>query len=126
MSENEIRFEELPLVEVVAVERLKEWGGNDLARKMVELFLSSTPERMAQIREGISSQDPETAERGAHSLKSSAGNVGGVRLQRLAEKAEALADDEKLGSLVELMPLVEEAYSETRDALQNLLEGMEE
>lgn len=115
-----------PILDMGAIERLEEWGGSALAGKMLEIFLDSSEERMDQIRKGLAQGDPETAERGAHSLKSSAGNVGAVRLQALAEMAEALAEAKNQEGLEELLPLVEEAFAEGCDALRNLLEGMEE
>ena len=125
ISENN-EMNDLPELDKEAIHRLEEWGGQTLAKKMIEIFLSSTSARLDQIRGGLSENAPEEAERGAHSLKSSAGNVGAVRLQHLAEKAESVAEDKDMEELQALLVLMEASYEKACVALRNLLEGMEE
>lgn len=67
---------DLPLIDSAQMDRLTEWGGRELQTKMVDLFLTHAKDRMDQIREGLSSSEAETAETGAHTLKSSAGTWG--------------------------------------------------
>ena len=114
-----------PIIDPNAIERLKEWGGLELPRKMIDLFLSHSSERMNQIREGLSTSTPRKAETGAHSLKSSAGNLGAVQLQRLAQEAELLAEKEDIAGLTEMLPAIEVAFGAACDELKRLLEGME-
>ena len=114
-----------PIIDQSAIARLKEWGGLELPRKMIDLFLSHSPERMDQIREGFSTSEARKAETGAHSLKSSAGNVGAVRLQKLAQEAEFLAEKEDMTALGEMLPEMEVAFGAACDELKSLLEGME-
>lgn len=114
-----------PVIDHSAIERLKEWGGTELPRKMIDLFLSHSTKRMDQIREGLSTSEPRTVVTGAHSLKSSAGNVGAVDLQRLAQAAESLAGREDLAGIAEMLPEIEEAFGAACSQLENLLEGME-
>jgi len=116
---------DLPVIDHSAIERLKEWGGAELPRKMIDLFLTHSPERMDQIREGLSTGETRKAESGAHSLKSSAGNVGAVNLQKLAQEAESLAEKEELARLAEMLPEIEVAFGVACNELKNLLEGME-
>ncbi len=116
----------IPVVDPAAIDRLREWGGDALPKKMIDIFLTHTPERMEQIRTGIGTGDARKAETGAHSMKSSAGNVGAVRLQRLAEEAEGLAEEGRMAELAELLPRVEEAFETACGELRNLMEGMVE
>lgn len=117
---------DLPVVDLSQIERLGEWGGVPLQRKMLDLFLSGAPERIDQIREGLGSGDWEGAERAAHTLKSSAGNVGAQRLQMRAQEAEGLAEKEQTAELLDLIPSLEEELQSACDALKNLMEGMVE
>ena len=103
-----------------------DWGGAALPRKMIGIFLEHSPERMDQIRNGLASGDLKLAEAGAHSLKSSAGNVGAVQLQHLSEEAETLAEDGKTEELRELFSVMEGAFEAACQALRTTLEGMEE
>lgn len=117
---------DVPVVDSAQMERLREWGGVELQRKMIELFLSHGQERLDQIGEAISTQAAELAETGAHTLKSSAGNVGAQRVQGLAQEAELMAED---GDMVKLQTLFSELETEFRsacEALKAVLEGIEE
>ena len=58
--------------------RLEEWGGAGLVTQMIRLFLENAPTRLDQVRKGLSEGGLAEAERGVHSLKSSAANVGAV------------------------------------------------
>jgi HPt (histidine-containing phosphotransfer) domain-containing protein len=71
------------IIDKAALERLEEWGGTKLSTEIVKLFLENGPARMDQIREAIDGDDLDVPERGAHSLKSSAANVGALHVQRL-------------------------------------------
>ncbi len=113
---------EIPLVDPAQLERLNEWGGADLQRKMINLFLTHAVERMDQIREGVSTGKSEKAETGAHTLKSSAGNVGAQRVQRLAQDAEALAEAGKMDDLQALLPSLDREFQAACAALKNILE----
>jgi HPt (histidine-containing phosphotransfer) domain-containing protein len=100
-----------------ALKRLGEWGGDELVSKMVELFLQVTPERVEAIRSGVQEEDLKRVERGAHSLRSSAGNLGAERVQELAGRIEELAS---LGNREGLAPLVEKLETHFRATVQEL------
>jgi HPt (histidine-containing phosphotransfer) domain-containing protein len=117
---------DIPLVDPAQLDRLREWGGPELQKKMIELFLSHGQERLDQIREGVSTQVFEKAETGAHTLKSSAGNVGAHRVQGLAQEAELMAEDEDMAKLEGLLSELETEFEAACDALKTVLEGIEE
>ena len=119
-------MEDLQTVDPAQIERLREWGGDALPPKMIDLFLTHACHRMDQIRTGILSGTAKEAEAGAHTLKSNAGNVGARRLQHLAQEAETLAEAEEFEKLKDLLPLLEEEFEKASDALRTLLEGMKE
>ncbi len=50
---------DIPTVDNAQIEKLKEWGGVGLQRKMIDLFLTHAAERLDQIREGLSGGDAE-------------------------------------------------------------------
>ena len=111
---------EPPVLDGVALERLRRIGGASLVRRMVELYLANGPERVRSLREGAAAGDVARVEQAAHTMKSSAGNLGAVRLQRTAEALEASAGrgaiDEKL-----VARLVRE-YADSAGALRSALE----
>lgn len=79
------------VIDPEALARLVEWGGDRLRSQMIHLFLESTPDRIRQIREGLERDEVELVERGAHSLKSSAANLGAERLRELSGEMEERA-----------------------------------
>jgi len=76
------RFDDEPLAMIRRV------GRDALVTRMIELFLRSAPARADAIRQGYASGDLVTAGRSAHSLKSSAGQLGAIRLQALCQQLE--------------------------------------
>ena len=107
-----------------ALERLKEWGGEKLVAQMVRLFLKNSGTRMDQIRKGVSEENPEESEWGAHSLKSSAANIGAEGLRTLATQVESASLDKNMDRLKELLPQIEEAYSVVMEELRVMEEGL--
>jgi HPt (histidine-containing phosphotransfer) domain-containing protein len=105
------------IIDPQALDRLREWGGDKLAGQMVRLFLKNTGARMDQIRTGVSGDDLEEAERGAHSLKSSAANIGAESLRTLATRMESAALDANASDAKALLPALETAFA---DAMKEL------
>jgi len=71
--------------------QLRRLGGLAFVQKMTSLFVEHTPPRLAAIVQGLQQGDLAAVEFAAHSLKSSAANLGAVRVQELAERIELLA-----------------------------------
>lgn len=115
-----------PAIDMAAIDRLKEWGGNTLPQKMVGIFLDHTEDRLDQIRNGLAEEDHESAATGAHSLKSSAGNVGASQLQGICQEAEKMAEARDFSSLGSILPDLETAYAAAREELEKILEGLVE
>jgi HPt (histidine-containing phosphotransfer) domain-containing protein len=110
-----------PVLERAALERLHRIGGAKLLRQMVDLYLANGPERVRSLVEGMETGDLERAERAAHTLKSSAGNVGAARLQRSAETVEAMVAAGTLDAA--LVRRVVQDYEDSVAALQRELES---
>jgi len=107
-----------PILDPMGLDRLEQWGGIDLRLKMIALFFEHSPERVAGIGEGMRSGTLSLAERSAHSLKSSAANLGAERLRHLAGRAEEAAERGDTALLAHLVPIIEETFSATLEALQ--------
>ena len=114
------------VIDPQALDRLKEWGGEKLMTQMVRLFLDNSSTRMDQIRAGVRERDVAEAEKGSHSLKSSAANVGVLEVRRLAADIEAASVSGDIDAVEALLPEIEDAYAKARVALGSLVEGNEE
>ena len=109
-----------------ALHRLKEWGGDKLARQMIRLFLKNSGIRMDQIRAGAAEGDPSEAERGSHSLKSSAANIGAEAVRTLATRVESASLEKDVDEIRRVLPELEAAYSEAMAELESIERGMRE
>lgn len=116
---------ERPVIDDDALDRLEEWGGPELVEKMIRIFLDHAPTRVEEIRSGVATGHLRETEKGAHSLKSSAGNLGAVRLRELCARLEDLAEEEDTEASSALVPKVEAAHREAVEALTGLLERLE-
>ena len=108
------------IIDPQALERLKEWGGDKLAGQMVRLFLKNSGSRMDQIRQGAQAGDLDEAERGAHSLKSSAANIGAETVRTFATRVESASLEKDLESVRRLLPDLEAAFAAAIDELEAL------
>ena len=115
---------ESEILELSALDRLKEWGGDKLLAQMIHLFLTNAPGRMAQIRSGIDAGDIKEAEKGAHSLKSSSANVGAMHLRTIAADMERAAADGEAAAVTALLPSMESAFSQAISALESVEKGL--
>lgn len=106
------------VLDPAAFERLREWGGDKLLGRIVALFLEHAPERLAEVEAGAAEGDLHRIERGAHSLKSSSANVGGLALQDVASRLEAAAEDGDRDRVETLLPEFRSRYTATLQALR--------
>lgn len=107
-----------------ALSRLKEWGGEKLLGQMVRLFLENAPGRMEQIRGGLGGGDPKEAEKGAHSLKSSAANIGAMHVRDLAAEVERTTSDGDPVAGAQILPQLEDAFAKVIAALEAVERGL--
>jgi HPt (histidine-containing phosphotransfer) domain-containing protein len=92
-----------------ALDRIKRFGGAKLLADMIALFLVAAPERVAAARTATDAGNADGAEQALHALKSSAAQLGALRMQRLSEQGEQKA---RAGSTVGLAGIVSELEDE--------------
>ena len=109
-----------PLLDLSILDRLRDWGGADLKHQMIELFFENAPERVEGVREGLANGDLELAERSAHSLKSSAANLGAQAVRILSARIEELLEGGKGEEAKGLLPELEARFGETIEALETV------
>ncbi len=96
------------------MDRLRRLGGRDLTVKMIDLFLSHVQTVLMQALAAFQSNDLEGVERAAHSMKSSAGNVGATEVRQLAEQAEDAAHKHDVATLQHLVPDLAKAFDRVK------------
>ncbi len=86
-------MDDVPVLDEGALARLDDWGGPKLRDQMIRLYLESARTRVEQLERGLRpGGDVASAELAAHSLRSSAANVGLMRVSALAARIEAAAE----------------------------------
>jgi HPt (histidine-containing phosphotransfer) domain-containing protein len=86
-----------------ALKRLERFGGLKLRVELTTLFLQEAPSRVATARAAVDSGNIDAVRAMAHMLKSSAGQMGAVRVQFLCERLETDALPTDLpGALAEI------------------------
>ena len=106
--------------------RLEEWGGAKLLTQMIRLFLDNAPSRLDQVRHGLAEGNVGDVERGAHSLKSSAANVGAMTVSRIAADMENHASAGNAAAVAELFPGLDGAFAKAREQLAATIEDSAE
>lgn len=107
-----------PLLEMQALA-----NGEDIFGEIVQLFQRDLPDRLAVLRDGLSTGDRLAIERVAHSLSGSGGQLGLLRVRAVAGGLEAAAREESVAQLRERAAEVE---SELRTGLEALTVAVRE
>jgi HPt (histidine-containing phosphotransfer) domain-containing protein len=109
-----------PVLDEAALVKLRRIGGSDLVRRLIELYLSNVEDRIGMLTRGVAEGDASQVELAAHTMKSSAGNVGAIRLQQTAEALEASAGSGAIDE--QLVARLVHEYEESAAALRQALE----
>ena len=92
-------------------------GEGDILRETVDVFISSTPERIEALETALATSDFEAVERIAHSLKSSAATVGGLRMSELCKHLEHASAARVVAEAPELTRRIGKHFADLRSAL---------
>lgn len=115
-----------PIVDSAALVRLEGLGGDKLVAQMARLYLENAAERLRQIDTGLAEDgDLKDAESGAHSLKSSAANVGAMQVNSICATMEGAAARGERDRVAELRGRLARAVEESRIRLNELVEGLD-
>lgn len=101
-----------------ALEKLRQLGGDDFVRRMIDLFIDYAPKRLAAARAGEQAGDLVAIAKGVHPLKSSAGQIGARRVQELAAQIETLAMAQEAAALPPLVEQLEAALAQIKPRLE--------
>ena len=106
-----------------ALARLRRFGGDKLVREMIDLYLTTAPERLAAARNGASSGDLPSTELALHSLKSSSAQLGAIRVGKLSERGELIARTGTLDGIPDLVVEMEDELARAAEWLTRVRDG---
>lgn len=115
MNRDEINLESIKILEKM--------GGITLIRRMIDSFNTSVPIKIQEVYLSIQHSDLVNIERVTHSIKSSAGILGAIRLQRLSEEMELKAESNKPEDYQILVQELEDSYNKVKTNLEIILES---
>jgi HPt (histidine-containing phosphotransfer) domain-containing protein len=103
-----------------AIQRLLKLGGPKFTLEMIDLFDSYGGKKIAEARQAKQSDNLAALAEAAHPLKSSAGNVGAVRVQELAAQVESSAREQKSELAGGQLDELERAFAEAKSFLETV------
>ena len=103
---------------LATIASLQRPGAPDLVARVLGLFAEDAPRHVAGVAEGVASFDAERVRTAAHTLKSSAGNVGALRLAARCAHIERAAREANLVACVALSDALDALLAETLEALE--------
>ncbi|HET7479180.1 MAG TPA: PAS domain S-box protein [Rubrobacteraceae bacterium] len=110
-------------LDAAVIENLRELGGLDLLKELVDLFLDDAPVRISTLRKASREGNAEEFERTAHTLKGSCGNMGAVRMSEVSARLENIGDSGDLSEVGGLLDRLETELTLARPALIAISRG---
>lgn len=92
-------------------------NSNQILKKVVGLFLESTPPQLAQLSDSVTTEDFDTLGQISHGLKSSAANVAAIDLSNLFRELEKAVQKEDAALSGELVIDIHREFAEVSRAL---------
>jgi HPt (histidine-containing phosphotransfer) domain-containing protein len=97
-------------------------NADSLFSKLVGLFEASAPQRIHEMRQALRKKDVEILKSEAHTLKSSAGNLGAFKVQLGSQELEDLASNEHVQGASHLIDALESQVNQAISELRQFIE----
>jgi HPt (histidine-containing phosphotransfer) domain-containing protein len=114
------------IIEMQAIETLRALSPDDggaFLRELIEIYLQDTPQRLAELEQGVAGQNASALIRAAHSIKGSSGNFGAYRFARLAEEIEQQGKAGNMPATAALCLKLKTDYVRVAEALTQIAQG---
>ncbi|UKE79651.1 response regulator [Xanthomonas translucens pv. arrhenatheri] len=108
----------LPVLDIAVLDELREVAGNATTAQIVELFLGDAPQLIQRMEQACAIPQLDPLRDAAHTLKSSAANVGALALSAAAARIEAGVRAQRLERPAVAVALVIAEFARARLALK--------
>ncbi len=105
---------------IAALKAVSPDDGGAFLNELLDIFLSDTPLRLAEIKESLARGDAPTLTRAAHSIKGAAGNFGARRLAAAAYQVEQQGKAANLAGIPTLLPALESEFAAVKAEMESL------
>src|SRR6185295_13959772 len=89
-------------------------GNAPLAQRLIGRVLLDMPQQLLNLSQAVGRSDSKAACMVAHSIKGAAAKVGGVQLQNVARRMEALGQTASAEEFIKLLPGLTEEWERFR------------
>lgn len=101
------------------LERMRsDLGGGAVLADLIEIFLEEAPKHLETMERAVEEDDPEALRIAAHTLKSSAGQLGARGLSELAEDLEGVGESGDLSDAAEPVDEARRIYGSVEEELE--------
>jgi HPt (histidine-containing phosphotransfer) domain-containing protein len=104
----------------VALENLRDLGGDDFLREVIDAFLADAPGLVATLRRSLEEGSAEELRRAAHTLKSNGATLGAAGFAELCRDLEHRARAGELDGAGDLVERIEQDYVPLEEVLSAL------
>lgn len=104
------------------IRALQRGGTSSILEKIVKLYLSESPQGVAQLEAAVTQKDAGAISKVAHRLKSSSANLGATQLTDWLKEMELLGRNGQLEGIEVLMARIREEYPRVEAALRREIE----
>lgn len=105
---------------ITALRELDDGGGQGLFRELLDLYVDDSTKLMQRLEQALAGGDLKSAERIAHTLKSSSANLGATAVSRLCREIEVHGREQALDRMTALLPAARAAHQDAIQALNAL------
>ena len=105
-----------------SIRSLQKEGKPNILEKAIHLYFSYTPKLLKNIQKALSENKAKTVDEAAHSLKTSAAQLGATELSMLCKELEIMGRKNSFKEADDLLLKIETEYQAVRIALENELE----
>lgn len=102
---------------IAMLQTLESNGSPGLLARVIETYLKTSPGMIDSLRQAVVSEDSETIERSAHSLKSSSATLGALDLAGLCKELEQIGREGATEQSAEVFTNLENEFDRVRRAL---------
>jgi HPt (histidine-containing phosphotransfer) domain-containing protein len=98
-------------------------GDRELLREIVEIFLATAPQMLADVRGAVVSDDCQKVEQAAHALRGAAGNFFSASVEQAALALEAMGRSRDLADAKSAFGALAAELDKLRSLLELMLRG---
>lgn len=113
-----------PVLDMSVVEELISFaddGDPELVLDLIQMFLDDGPTKVQAVVQGVAEGDFERAERAAHSLKGSSGNLGARLLSQVCDQVQNATRNHQIADSQRLAPVLKREYEAAEVELRRVL-----